>query len=235
MRGRLIGALLLWVAPVAGADPSPPRDDYKPLTAQQRWETYGKTFVSPGRFAGTAARALNAQIGDKLPSGARGWKASASGRLRATRCSPCKAQRRPPSPPLSARTPRYLPCRCRGFWKRFGFAVSSTVLAYDGMAIAASGGVASAGDTPGRWRRSLGSPSAIAGRTVCAKARNASASAQSPTCCASLALTSRGPSAWASNAPRSPTRSGYAGERTRAGRMSPIWPRSTQSAASSRA
>ena len=131
MRGRLIGALLLCVAPLAGADPSPPRDDYKPLTAQQRWETYGKTFVSPGRFAGTAARALNAQIGDKPPEWGQGLEGFSRRAASSYALFAVQGTTQAAVAAAVGQDPRYLPCRCRGFWKRFGFAVSSTVLAYD--------------------------------------------------------------------------------------------------------
>ncbi len=131
MCGRFLWLAAAFASLLIAADPSPQRADYQPLTPEQRWETYWKGFVSPGRLGGSAGRALGAQFADDPPEWGQG--AEGYGKRFASSYGVFAVQESTEAAVAAAlgQDPRYISCDCSGFWKRFGFAVSSTVMTYD--------------------------------------------------------------------------------------------------------
>ncbi len=105
---------------------------YTPMTAQERWEDYVQRSFSLGALTGRGARiGLGNLFSNNPPEWGRGVEGY--GKRFASDFSRAWMRRGMESAGAAAlgHDPRYIRCPCKGVWKRFGHALSQSVLTYD--------------------------------------------------------------------------------------------------------
>lgn len=104
---------------------------FKTWTAKDRWDYYVKeNFASPGAFFRAAGPASGMQMGDNPPEWGQGM--SGYGKRLADQFALRTIQGTIEFGAAAAMDidPKYRPCQCRGFFKRFGYAVLSNAVTY---------------------------------------------------------------------------------------------------------